>query len=107
MRGSKLIELIVGLAVDHHLLLDPALFILGRAHVQKAAAVLEHEQLFAIRHFTGAVGDGGNAIAEISFGNGDVDLFRLLTTHACATGQHDDYEQRRKKKSPAQTSAYD
>ena len=57
------------------LFFDPADFAAGSADFEEAALVIEDYELFAVLDLSGAVGDGGYAVAEEGLLGGDVDVF--------------------------------
>ncbi len=76
--AGKLGKRVIGLAVYDGALLNPAHFVLLRAHPEEAAAVFEHIELLAVDHLGHAIGNCGHAIMEVHLPGRDVNSLLLL-----------------------------
>jgi len=89
---------VISLGVNHCAIGNPAHFVLGRLHPVETASALEHLERFAVRHFAYAIGNSGNAIAQVHLPGPDIDRLVLLlsqlqpgTTHRkCKEGKDQD-----------------
>ena len=97
------VELVCDVLGDGEALFDPADFAAGGADFEPAAGVLEDDELFAVGGLAGAVGDGGDAVAEEGLFGGDVDVvfFGLaLEVGAAGEGAGDDRPQHEARETP-------
>ncbi len=67
---------------------DPAGFVAWGADLDPAAAAFEDDELLAVGGGAGAVGDGGDTVAEVGLFGGDVDVVvGGMRTEAGAAGE--------------------
>lgn len=82
------VELVFDVLGDGEAFFDPADFAAGGADFEPAAGVFEDDELFAVGGLAGAVGDGGDAVAEEGLFGGDVDeVFFGLVLEVGAAGE--------------------
>ena len=62
------------LLVGGELFFDPADFSAGGPDLDGAASAFEHDELFAVEGGSGAVGHGGDAVAEEDLARGHIDV---------------------------------